>query len=151
MNDMTNVLKDINCLANELDMLYHQAARKLGLSDSALCILYMIYEKGDGCSLRELCSESGISKQTINSSLRKLEHDGILYLEQGRGKTKHIRLTQQGHALTMSTAARLYDAERRALRDWTAQELADHLRLMKKYNDCFRSQLENLENYKENT
>lgn len=151
MQDMTSELKRINCLANELDMLYHQAARKLGVSDSALCILYMIYEKGDGCSLRELCSESSISKQTINSALRKLEHDGMVYLEQGRGKMKYIRLTQQGQALTMSTAARLFDAERRALQDWTSQELEDHLRLMKKYNDCFRSQLENLENNKENT
>lgn len=137
-------LKRINCLANELDLLYHQAARKLGVSDSVLCILYMIHEKGDGCLLCDICNESGISKQTINSALRKLEKEDILYLEQDKGKNKRIRLTEKGRQYTAHTAARLYDAESRALSGWSEEDLSAYLRLMKKYNDCFRIQVEKI-------
>lgn len=137
-------LKRINCLANELDLLYHQAARKLGVSDSVLCILYMIHEKGDGCLLCDICNESGISKQTINSALRKLEKEDILYLEQDKGKNKRIRLTEKGSQYTAHTAARLYDAESSALSGWSEEDLSAYLRLMKKYNDCFRIQVEKI-------
>lgn len=137
-------LKRINCLANELDLLYHQAARKLGVSDSVLCILYMIHEKGDGCLLCDICNESGISKQTINSALRKLEKEDILYLEQDKGKNKRIRLTEKGSQYTAHTAARLYEAESSALSGWSEEDLSAYLRLMKKYNDCFRIQVEKI-------
>lgn len=138
-------LKRINCLANELDLLYHQAARKLGVSDSVLCILYMIHEKGDGCLLRDICSESSISKQTINSALRNLEKEEILYLEQDKGKNKRICLTKKGKVYTAHTAVRLFEAEASALADWPEEDLSDYLRLMKKYNDCFCLRVENMD------
>lgn len=138
-------LRRINCLANEMDMLYHQAARKLGVSDSVLCVLYMIHEQGDGCLLRSICSDSGISKQTINSALRNLERDGILYLEQDKGKSKRIRLTEKGKDFTAHTAALLYEAERSAFDDWTEEELSQYLYLMKKYNNAFRVQVEKMD------
>lgn len=145
MNNNYNHLKRINCLANELDLLYHQAARKLGVSDSVLCILYMIHEKGDGCLLRDICSESSISKQTINSALRNLEKEEILYLEQDNGKNKRIRLTEKGKRYTAHTAVRLFEAEASALADWSEEDLSAYLYLMKKYNDCFRLQVENMD------
>lgn len=145
MNNNCDQLKHINCLANELDLLYHQAARKLGVSDSVLCILYMIHEKGDGCLLRDICNESSISKQTINSALRNLEKEGILYLEQDKGKNKRIRLTEKGKNYTARTAVRLFEAEANALANWSEADLSAYLRLMKKYNDCFRLQVENMD------
>lgn len=145
MNNHYDQLKRINRLAKELDMLYHQAARKLGLSDSAMYILYMVYEKGDGCLLCDICNESSISKQTINSALRNLEKDNILYLEQDKGKTKRICLTEKGRQYTAHTAGRLFEAESNAFSQWTEADLAAYQRLMKKYNDCFRLQVENMD------
>lgn len=138
----------VNCLANDLDALYHQAAWKIGVSDSVLCILYMIYEKGDGCLLYDICNESGISKQTINSAIRKLEGDEILYLEQDKGKTKRVWLTEKGKDYIARTAVRLYEAECSAFADWTEEDFESYLRLMKKYNDSFRIQVENMEGRK---
>lgn len=140
-------VKRINCLSNELDMLYHQAARKLEVSDSVLCILYMIYEKGDCCLLHEICQESGLSKQTINSALRKLEQEQFLYLEleQERGKAKRIRLTEKGKKYVARTAACLYEAECSAFADWTEEEFTQYLAFMKKYIDAFRIQVEKME------
>lgn len=138
-------VKRINCLSNELDMLYHQAARKLGVSDSVLCILYMIYEKGDRCLLHDICTESGLSKQTINSSLRKLEQEQILFLEQDTGKKKRICLTEKGKPYVDQTAACLYEAECSAFADWTEEEFTQYLAFMKKYMDAFHLQIEKLE------
>ena len=76
----------INCLASDLDSLYHQAAQKLGVSDSVMFVLYLVYEKEGRCPLKDICKETSISKQTLNSAIRKLEGEDIIYLEQTGGR-----------------------------------------------------------------
>ena len=58
---MTAELKRFNYLTNEIDAAYHEAARKLHLSDSALIILYTICNYGDSCLLSDIHRLSGIS------------------------------------------------------------------------------------------
>lgn len=144
-NDYPEKIHKVNCLSNDLDALYHQAARKLGIADSVMIVAYMIYEKGDGCLLYDICNECGISKQTINSALRKLEKDEILYLEQDKGKTKRIHLTEKGKEFIKQTATRLVEAECNAFRDWTDEEFELYLKFMEKYNNAFRREIEKME------
>lgn len=134
----------VNCLASDLDALYHQAALKLGLSDSVMFVLYLIYEKGGEGSLNAIRREGSFNKQTLNSAIRKLEQEGILYLEQGEGRSKNVRLTEKGRALADRTVARVFNAERSAFRGWTEEEVDRYLSLMEKYNNDFRRQLETL-------
>lgn len=134
-----------NCLASDLDALYHQAAKKLGISDSALCVLYMIHENGTHCPLSDIYKKTGNSKQTIHSAVRKLEQEGILYLEQPHGRAKEVCLTEQGKRYVMQTAARLFEAECSAFHSWTEEEISTYLQLMKKYNLSLRSELEKLD------
>lgn len=143
--DYPEKVHKVNCLTNDLDALYHQAARKLGVADSVMIVAYMIYEKGDGCLLHDICNESGISKQTINSAIRKLEQEGILYLEQDKGKTKRICLTEKGNDFIQNTASRLVEAECNAFRDWTEEEFALYIKFMEKYNDAFRAEVDKME------
>lgn len=135
----------LNRLSHDLDGVYHRAARQLGVSDSELCVLYTIYEQGDRCLLSEICNKSGIGKQTINSALRKLERDGVLYLERHTAKTKCVCLTESGRDYMLNTAARLYEAEREALDDWTDEEQRQYVRLMKKYIAALRRQVQTME------
>lgn len=135
-------MQRVNCLSKELDAIYHQAALRFGISDSVLLVLYMIYEKGEPCLLSDICRESGTSKQTINSAIRKLEQEGVLYLEADKGKTKHICLTEQGKVYVAETAARLFEAECNAFADWTEEEMEQYLHLMEKYNRSLRAQME---------
>lgn len=72
-NLMTTQVKRFNYLMNEIDTAYHEAALKLGLSDSASMILYTICNLGGSCLLSDIYGLSGISRQTLNSALRKLE------------------------------------------------------------------------------
>lgn len=144
MNTDHEKIHRVNFLSNELDAIYHQAAKKLRLSDSALLVLYMLYERGGTSPLLDICAESGISKQTINSALRKLEQEGILYLKSDGKKTKRVCLTEKGNAYVDQTAARLFQAECDAFHDWTDEEIKQYLELMEKYNDSLRKQVEKI-------
>lgn len=136
----------LNYLTSELDGLYHQASVRIGLADSAMRILYAIYDNGDGCLLHTICQQSGISKQTVNSAIRKLEEEGILYLVQGKGKNKKVMLTEKGKAYLEQTAAKIYAAESRAFAGWTEAELEEYLRLTEKFAESFREQVQAMPN-----
>ncbi len=139
-----NEIHRMNYLTSETEALYHQASLKLGVSDSVSMVLYAIYDTQGDCLLSDICKDSGISKQTINSAVRSLEADGMLRLEKNTGRTKKIVLTRAGEELIERTAARLYEAESKAFDEWTDSEVNTYIRLMEKYADCFRRQVEKL-------
>lgn len=145
---MANLLRDkiyqINCLTEDIDSIYHQAARALGVSDSVLFILYTLHTNDGECPLYAIYKSSGISKQTINSAIRKLEKEGILYLEKLNGKSKTVKLTENGKSYTETTAGRLLDAECNAFCDWPTDEIDLYLHLMEKYNISLRKQIKKL-------
>lgn len=65
-------LKHFNYLQSELDAVYHEASLKLGMSDSSMIILYTLCNEGGSCLLNDICILTCLSKQTINSAIRKL-------------------------------------------------------------------------------
>ena len=137
-------LHRMNYLTSETDALYHQASLKLGVSDSVSIVLYAIYDAQGDCLLSDIYKNSGISKQTINSAIRSLESGGMLRLERNTGRTKKIVLTEKGEELMQRTAVRLYEAESRAFDEWTDNEINTYIRLMEKFADSFRRQVEEL-------
>ena len=139
-----NEIHRINYLTSEMEALYHQASLKLGITDSVSIVLYTIYDEGDMCLLSDVYKKSGISKQTVNSAIRSLEADNILYLEQHTGRAKKIILTDKGKDYVQKTVARLYEAEVRAFDTWPEEEINNYIRLMEKYADCIRQQIDKL-------
>ena len=61
---ISKYLKEYNCLYKEANEIYHEAARKLHLSDSAFEIFYTLLDMGDNCLQRDI-------------SLFLLEKDGV--------------------------------------------------------------------------
>lgn len=141
---MTAELKRFNYLTNEIDAAYHEAARKLHLSDSALIILYTICNYGDSCLLSDIHRLSGISRQTINSSLRRLEADGIVYLKVFEGKKKKVYLTAKGQELAENTAVRLIEIENSIFASWTEDEKMLYLELTQRYLLSFQESIKEL-------
>lgn len=137
-------LHRINYLGAEMDALYHQASQRLGISDSAMRALYTVYDNGGTCPLSDIYKQSGISKQTVNSAVRKLEIDGVLYLEPENGRGKRVCLTEKGERYVEKTAARLYAAECEVFSGWSEEEIDTYMRFMEKFNDMFRSQVDKL-------
>ncbi|MCI9545205.1 MAG: MarR family transcriptional regulator [Lachnospiraceae bacterium] len=143
-NLMTASLKRFNYLTSEIEATYHEAALKLGLSDSALTILYTLCNYKGSCPLADIQRLSGISKQTLNSAIRKLETECIVYLETFQGKKKRAYLTDKGKELTENTVARLIEIENAIFASWTKAEQELYLELTQRYLDAFRDKLADL-------
>ena len=111
LNKLYEKIFRINCLTEDIDSLYHQIALKFRMSDSILFVLYMVYINGEQCLLYDIYKSYGISKQTINSAIRKLENNDIVYLEKHNGKAKKVCLTDKGKSYIKQNAARLFEAE----------------------------------------
>ena len=80
-------------ISGEIDSLYHEAALKFGVSDSVLNTLYVLCEKGNQCLQSDVFRLTGMSRQTINTAIRKLEKAEMVYLEQGTGRNTIVYLT----------------------------------------------------------
>lgn len=118
----------------EIDALYHELALKHCLSDSADAILYAICSNGDRCSLKDIVLFSGVSKQTVNSSLRKLEREGLIYLQLVNGKSKEAVLTEKGKDKCRDTVAKLVAIENKLLsKVWSEEEFIAYIELTEKY------------------
>lgn len=135
----------INYLTSEMSEQYHRASVKLGISDSVSIVLYTLFTEGNGCLLGDVVKKSGVSKQTVNSALRRLEAEGALFLEQADGRAKRIRITPKGEAMLAQTAAKLYEAECRAFAAWSDDEVQTYLRLMQKHYDSLAAEFANIE------
>ncbi len=122
-----------NYLLSETDAVYHDMSRRFGLSDSISRILYTICDLGDGCLLQEICRRCGLSKQTVNSAIRRLESDGILYLEAAGARNKKACLTDRGKALAEHTAVKIIKAENEIFASWPAEDVARYLELTERY------------------
>ena len=76
-------------------MIYHNIAKKRSLSDSAFDILYALYSE-DGQRLSQLCKTSFLSKQTLSSSVKRLEEEGLLRTERQNSRFVQVYLTEAG-------------------------------------------------------
>ena len=147
MDGMSKELRRFNYLMGEIDAAYHEAALNLGLSDSAMRILYVLCGCGSfRCSLRGVCLCSGLSKQTVNSALRKLEGEGLAFLEPIGTKGKDVCLTDAGQALAEGTVARLIAVEDAILGSWPAEDVEKYLSLAEQYLTAFREKAKHLGN-----
>lgn len=145
MNSFTSKdLKHFNHLITEMDAAYHEISLKLGLSDSAMSILYTICNYGESCLLQDICRQSGLSKQTINSALRKLETGNILYLEMAGAKSKRVTLTDAGKALAQKTALQVINTENEIFASWSREDVEKYLELTEDYLTALKEKAKQL-------
>jgi DNA-binding MarR family transcriptional regulator len=137
-------LKRYNYLIGETEATYHEISLKLGLSDSAMKILYAICDNGKSCLLQEICRSSGMSKQTVNSAIRKLENEGIVYLENVGQKAKNVCLTESGKELVQKTALRVIEIENSIFESWREEDVEFYLRLTEQYLVDLKRKIEEL-------
>lgn len=140
---LSKQLKCFTYICEEMDAAYHKASLKLGLSDSECMILYSIRSRGNSCLLRDITA-LGVSKQTVNSALRKLEREGIVYLETLDGNRKKICLTGKGVKRVADTVDKLIKIENEALATWSSAELEQYIALSKRYLRDFNEKINEL-------
>ena len=141
---VSKVMKRYNYLLGELNAVYHEMSLKLGLSDSAMIILYTICDQGERCPLQDICRYSGLSKQTVNSALRKLEAEGVLYLEAAGSRNKTVCLTEKGMGLAERTVKRIMQAENEIYVSWPEQDVEKYLELTEHFLTTLQEKAERM-------
>lgn len=142
--EKANKIYRINGLYQECESVYHQVALHFHMSDSSLKILYTIYVNYGKCLLYDIYSASGISKQTVNSAIRKLEKEELIYLENFNKKSKIVNFTEKGSEYAQKTVAPLFKAECNAFEDWSERDFKLYLLLIEKHNVSLRKQIDQL-------
>ncbi len=137
-------LRKLNYMVSEMGGLYHEAAVRAGVSDSVHSILYVLCAENYRCLQSEIYKQAGISRQTINSAIRHLEEDGIIYLEKGSGRNSVVCLTEEGVSFAKDKVEPIYKIENEIFDEWDAKEVEAYLNLTAKYRDALKSKIEQL-------
>ncbi len=144
MHQTQDDLRKYNYMTSEINGLYHEAAFKSGISDSVQNILYVLFAENYRCLQSEIYKQSGISRQTINSAIRRLEQDGIVYLEQGKGRNTVVCLTDEGICFAREKIELIYRVENEIFAEWSDDEVETYLKLTERYRDALKEKLEKL-------
>lgn len=135
------VLQEFDRLNNAIDEFYHEIAAMQGLSDSAYAILQAILVLGSDCTQTEIYKYTLLNKQTVNSSVKKLNQDGLIEFQAGVGRELKIHLTAKGETLVREKILPIEQAENEVFEEMTDNEHQEILRLMEKYLKSFRSKI----------
>ena len=87
-------LTEYNRLYKENSAIYHDVCNRFGLSDSTFWILYILRTEEAPITQSDICVALSQPRQTVNSSLKKLEREGLLALSgEGGRHGKPVSLT----------------------------------------------------------
>lgn len=141
------VLAAFNRLHKKMNVLYHDYARSVGLSDAAFWLLYSLYEHGQPCTQKDLCSAWFYAPQTINSALKNLEEKGMVTLAlmfESR-KNKQVLFTETGKELVEQKIIPMVKAEERSferLEKWEREQL---LSITRKHIEILEEEINRIE------
>lgn len=133
-----NTRKNINNLINEIENLYHELCVQIGISDSESMVLYTLNDAEGPITQADICKATGISKQTLNSTIQRLIEQDIIVLNSADKKSKTISLTEKGQLFLSEKVAPLVAVEERIYASWTDKEKEMYVRLTNK----FKTQME---------
>ena len=146
MKEKTNVTEALavfNQLYKEVDEIYHQYAKNHGISDTALWLLYSLYENSGTYTQRDVCADWHYPPQTINSALKSLVNQGYIQLKpvEGNQKNKRIVLTEAGNEMMQEVIFPLIQAEKRTFQRLEKSERDALLSLTHKYVSLLKSEV----------
>lgn len=133
--------------SKELEQLYHAYARRAGVSDAALWLLYVIRLGGGNLTQAAICADWHYPPQTINSALKRLDAQGLVTLSPAAGsrRDKAVRLTAEGEKTVEHVIDPLIAAECGALAALSPKERAALVSLSQRYLDLLSERLGALE------
>ena len=89
-------VKYLNSMLCEIDNLYQTILQNKSLSDSEYVVLFSLLELGEGCLQKDIANNGYINKKTTNSTIKKMEKNGLITLKAGKYPNMHIYLTDSG-------------------------------------------------------
>ena len=139
---ITDKVKYLNSMLCEIDKLYQSLLLSKNLSDSEYVVLFAIIELGEGCLQKDISENSYINKKTINSTIKKLEKNGIITLKAGKYPNMHIYLTDDGKKYIEEKIFPIIDIENKVLDSIPDEEFKNLIINYSKYIKVFKRQVE---------
>lgn len=135
-----------NQIYKKMDIIYHNYAKSIELSDTAFWILYSISEHNGSFTQRDLCRDWSFAPQTLNSALKDLEKRGIIRLEPviGNKKNKLLHLTPNGERLVANAILPLMKEEGNSFSVLDEKECEQMLSFTERYAEALRHGIENM-------
>lgn len=121
MEDSRKLLDHFYVCCNKMDGLYYLAARRLGVKENALVLLYTLND-GQPRSQKQLSEELLIPKTTINTIVKEYMDAGYVTLvPANHSREKNIALTPAGAAYSQEILEPVYRAEKEAMEQTLAE------------------------------
>ena len=136
---LSKKMLELNEIMKETDDLYRNLAKKFKMSDCMIWILYILREDDRSVTQSDICNMMYMPKQTVNSSLKKMESEGYIELLNINDKrSKQVCLTEKGVDLAHNTVDIIISKENNALSKMDKEEQALFINLFKKYKDLLK-------------
>ena len=136
---LSKKMLELNEIMKETDDLYRNLAKKFKMSDCIIWILYILREDDRSVTQSDICNMMYMPKQTVNSSLKKMEAEGYIELLNINDKrSKQVCLTEKGVDLANNTVDIIISKENNALSKMDKEEQALFINLFKKYKDLLK-------------
>lgn len=132
MNKLELCIKKITQFNKEQDSMYHEIAKRHGMSDSAFWILYTICNFDEKWTQQLLVAECFFPKQTINSAITKLIKQDYICLKLIGKNKKIIKLTNKGKEYCANNVLPYIEAEKRAIAHFSDEERELFIKLLEK-------------------
>ena len=136
---LSKKMLELNEIMKETDDLYRNLAKKFKMSDCMIWILYILREDDRSVTQSDICNMMYMPKQTVNSSLKKMEAEGYIELLNINDKrSKQVCLTEKGVDLANNTVDIIISKENNSLSKMDKEEQALFINLFKKYKDLLK-------------
>lgn len=136
---LSTKMLEFNEIMKETDDLYRNLAKKFKMSDCMLWILYILREDDRAVTQSDICNMMCLPKQTVNSSLKKMEAEGYIELLNINDKrSKQVCLTEKGIDLANNTVDIVISKENNALSKMDEKEQELLMNLLGKFNNLLK-------------
>lgn len=144
--NISDKVKLLNGMLCEVDSIYQSLLNAKNISDSEFIVMMSILSMGEGCLQKDIATNSHVSKKTINSTIKKLEKEGLIKLKAGKYPNMHIFLTKHGLDHIRNNIQPIIDLENSVLNDMSEDAFAILVGGYTKYIASFRDRVSNFIN-----
>ena len=142
MNEIKNQANFFCDLSQQINSIYEEYAKSVGLSYTSLYTLHMI-ALIDNCTQKYIAEQMFLPKQTINSIVTSFHKQGLIELREMKEDKRHktLHLTEKGLKFAEKIFPRVENAEQNSIAKFDKEERKTFLELMKKYVDSFSEEM----------
>ncbi len=115
------------------NQIYHQTARRLGLSDAEFTIFYLL-DSGLELTFSEIVLSTCLPKQTVHSCLKKQLDLGLVHLSgEAQSRNRRYSLSEKGVSVIHPMLASVKEAEKKATDIFSPQQKDDFSEKIRQY------------------